>query len=155
MTDNGCFNWDDTIENDGNGFVLLDEGDYTFTVTGFERGSYPGGAKIPPCNVAKLTLTVDTAASSTQIKCDLLLYKSLEWKISSFFRSIGMKKHGERLVMNWNGILGESGMAHIGQREYTGNDGQVRKTNEVKYFMDPLPESMKRSNLNDPEDIPF
>ena len=35
--DNNIMNWDDTIENDGQEFVVLPEGDYTFTVTNFER----------------------------------------------------------------------------------------------------------------------
>ena len=32
--DNNIMNWDDTIENDGQEFVVLPEGDYTFTVGG-------------------------------------------------------------------------------------------------------------------------
>ena len=32
-----AFGWDDEIKNDGPDFVLLPEGDYLFTVTGFER----------------------------------------------------------------------------------------------------------------------
>lgn len=54
--DNNIMNWDDTIENDGQEFVVLPEGDYTFTVTNFERGRFPGSAKIPPCNKATLTI---------------------------------------------------------------------------------------------------
>lgn len=36
--DNNIMNWDDVIENDGQEYILLPEGDYTFVVTGFERG---------------------------------------------------------------------------------------------------------------------
>jgi hypothetical protein len=40
--------WDDAIENDGQEFIILPEGDYNFTVTDFERGSFPGSPKCPP-----------------------------------------------------------------------------------------------------------
>ena len=60
--DNNIMNWDDTIENDGQEFVVLPEGDYTFTVTNFERGRFPGSTKIPPCN--KATLTISRTATS-------------------------------------------------------------------------------------------
>ena len=30
-----CMDWNDAIENDGQEFVTLEEGDYNFTVTGF------------------------------------------------------------------------------------------------------------------------
>ena len=57
---NMIMDWDDALENDGQEYVVLEEGDYNFTVTGFERGRFPGSAKIPPCNKAALTLAVDT-----------------------------------------------------------------------------------------------
>ena len=34
--------WDDYVEQDGGDFVLLDEGEYEFRITGFERGRFPG-----------------------------------------------------------------------------------------------------------------
>ena len=81
---NGCFDWDDEIQNDGQEFITLPEGDYVFEVVDFERGRYPGSAKIPPCNKASLTLQVKTEDGIARIRTDLILYRSLEWKISSF-----------------------------------------------------------------------
>ena len=46
------FGWDDVIENDGKGWVLLPDGEYPFTVLSFERKRYGGSAKLPPCNQA-------------------------------------------------------------------------------------------------------
>ena len=151
---NGILDWDSAIEDDGQGFVLLDEGDYEFTVTGLERGRHNGSAKIPACNKAILTLSVETSTGVAQIKTSLLLYKSVEWKLSAFFRSIGMKKHGERLVMDWNRVLGATGMAHFIQRTYTGNDGNLKKANDREYFIDHIPTD-KYTALDDSEDIPF
>lgn len=94
--------WEDTIQEDGQEFVLLEEGDYNFTVTNFERGRFPGGQKIPACNKATITVQIAAKEGLAVIKFDLLLYRSVEWRISSFFRCIGQKKHGEKLTMNWN-----------------------------------------------------
>lgn len=128
--------WDDAIENDGQEFVILPEGDYNFTVTDFERGRFPGSAKIPACNKATLTLQVNTADGTAAIKTDLILYRSLEWRISAFFRCIGQKKHGERLVMNWNTVFGSRGRAHFKPRNYTDRDGNERQANDVDKFYD-------------------
>lgn len=83
--DNNIMNWDDTIENDGQEFVILPEGDYTFTVTNFERGRFPGSAKIPPCNKAALTISIDNDTGSATARFDLILYRTLEWKMCRAF----------------------------------------------------------------------
>ena len=128
--------WNDTIEADGQEFVTLEEGDYVFEVTGFERGRFPGGAKIPACNKAALTLQVKTPEGLAVIRTDLLLYKTMEWKLSSFFRCIGQKKHGERLQMDWNKVVGSRGRAHFKPRTYTDRDGNERQANDVDRFYD-------------------
>ena len=153
--DINVLDWDSTIEEDGSGFVLLPEGDYDFTVSGFERGQHNGSDKIPSCPKALLTLSVETPNGVAEVKDQMILYKTLEWKLSSFFRSIGMKKHGERLVMDWNAVLGASGRAHITQRSYVGNDGTTRKANNVAYYMDYIPADKRADLMDDPEDIPF
>jgi hypothetical protein len=154
--DTNIMGWDDVIEDDGNGFILLEEGDYDFTVTGFERGRHNGSAKIPACNKAIITLSIDSPQGVAEVKENLILYKTMEWKISAFFRSLGLKKHGERLTMDWDHVLGAAGRAHIVQREYIGNDGTNKKANNVGYFIDYIaPE--KRADLLDEQDddIPF
>ena len=133
---NMVMDWNDIIESDGQEFVILEEGDYNFTVTGFERGRFPGGPKVPACNKAALTLQVKTDAGVAVIRTDLLLYRSLEWRISAFFRCIGQKKHGERLVMDWNRVIGSQGRAHFKPRTYTDRDGNERQTNDVDRFYD-------------------
>ena len=155
-TDTNIMGWDDVIEDDGNGFILLEEGDYDFTVTGFERGRHNGSAKIPACNKAIITLSIDSPQGVAEIKENLILYKTMEWKISAFFRSLGLKKHGERLTMDWDHVLGAAGRAHIVQREYIGNDGTNKKANNVGYFIDYMPPE-KRADLLDQQDddIPF
>lgn len=43
---NEAMGWDDSIENEGQEFILLDEGDYEFTVEKMERGQFNGSAKL-------------------------------------------------------------------------------------------------------------
>ena len=140
MTENNnmgnCLDWGDAIENDGQEFILLPEGDYVFTVADFERGRFPGSPKIPPCNKASLVLQVKTPEGIARIHTDLILYRSLEWKLSSFFRCIGQKEKGQRLVMDWTRVPGARGRAHIKQRSYTAGDGTLRTVNDVDRFLD-------------------
>ena len=152
--DNRVFDWDSPIEDDGNGFVLLPEGDYDFIVTGFDRGQYNGSANIPACPKAILTLTITASEGNFQIKQDLYLCGKMEWKISSFFRSIGQKKHGERLTPKWDQVLGSKGRLHLTQRDYIGNDGTNKKTNNIAYFIDYVPNE-NRVESDDPDGIPF
>lgn len=144
--------WDDTIQEDGQELILLDEGDYNFIVTNFERGRFPGGQKIPACNKATITVQIETEAGLSVIKFDLLLYRSVEWRISSFFRCIGQKKHGEKLTMNWNTVIGSIGRAHVTQRKYTNNYGEEKTVNDIGRFIDYDPKFFTET-LGAPTDI--
>ena len=163
MNDQNMFlDWDDAIESDGQEFITLKEGDYIFTVTGFERGRFPGGPKIPACNKAALTLQVKTPEGIAVIRTDLLLYKTMEWKLSSFFRCIGQKKHGERVTMDWNKVIGSRGRAHFKPRTYTDRDGNERQANDVERFYDweekyfPVEEAkFKDLSAGDDDELPF
>lgn len=148
-TDNMIMDWDDVIENDGQEFVILPEGDYTFTVTNFERGRFPGSAKLPACNKATISINIDNDKGVATARFDLILYRTLEWKIASFFRCIGQKKHGEKVSMNWNGIVGARGKAHIKPRTYI-KDGEERQINDVERFYD-YEEATGFAPVNDPE----
>ena len=132
----GGMDWDEALEYDGTELIILPEGDYVFQVTELERGRFPGSAKIPPCNKASLTLQVETPEGTARIRTDLLLHRSLEWKLSSFFRCIGQKQKGQRLVMNWNSVTGARGRAHFKPRTYTASDGTERAVNDVERYLD-------------------
>lgn len=137
--------WDDEIENSGNPFVVLREGDYGFQVEKFERGRFQGSDKIPPCNKAVLTLTVTSEHDKAVIKTDLILYSKLEWKLHQFFISIGHGKKGEPMKMNWSIVPGATGRCKLGIREWIGRDGTTKQNNEVQEFYAP-----KESAANEP-----
>ena len=133
---NRCMDWNDEIENDGQEFVLLPEGDYVFKVTGFERGRHPGSAKLPACNKASLTLQVKIDDGIANIFTDLFLFRPMEWKISAFFRCIGLKKHGEKLKPDWNKVLYSRGRGHFKTEEYVDRNGETRTKNVIDKFLD-------------------
>ena len=54
--------------------------------------------------------------------------------ISAFFTSIGQKKKGEKIKMNWNAVIGAKGCCKVGIHEWTGNDGEKRQGNNIKKF---------------------
>ena len=138
----GCLDWNDTLEKDEPDYILLPEGDYLFEVLDFARGRHPGSPKIPPCNRAELTLEVKTPEGTpVRVFTKIIMHKKVEWKISSFFRSIGRKQKGEHVDMDWNGVIGARGYAHIGPRTYTA-DGITHTVNDVKRFLDYDPEKM-------------
>lgn len=128
-------NWDDEISQESE-FTLLEEGDYDFEVTKFERGRSNGSEKMPASNMAILTLKVSNGLASTSIIERLILHTKMEWKLSQFFCSIGQKKHGEPLRMNWNKVLGAKGRCKVYVDTYTTDRGEERKTNKISKFYD-------------------
>ena len=147
--DNMTMDWNDSIENDGIEFVLLPDGEYNFTITKFERGRFTGSEKVPPCNKAIITLQIESTVGIATLKVNLLLVRSLEWKIAQFFRSIGQKKQGEKLTMDWSKVLGSTGRAYIKQKTYTNSNGEERTYNDVDHFLD------YKDDMKIPEDLPF
>lgn len=129
------FDWDDEIEEDGQ-FTLLPEGEYEFEVKKFERGRSKAGNK-----KAMLTLKVYNDSISTTIEDNISLLKTAEWKISEFFRSVGLKKHGEKLKMRWNETPGLKGRCSVTVREYEKKDGSMGKINDIERYLDPSEET--------------
>lgn len=131
--------WDDQIEHDGSDWTLLPVGEYPFRVVGFERKRYQPkpGAKLPACNEACLTLEIGDADTSTTVQHSLYLHTRTEGLLCAFFRAIGARKHGERVVMDWAKVVGAVGRCKVRVDEWTGKDGQARQSNKVEKFLDP------------------
>lgn len=125
--------WDDTITKDSGEYVLLPEGDYNFTVESFERGRHMGSEKLPACNKAILTLSIEAPEGTAKITHNLFLHSKTEGLLSAFFSSIGQKKKGEPLKMNWQKVTGSTGKCKVGIHTYS-KDGEERKSNDIKRF---------------------
>lgn len=135
--DDRILDWNDEIEKDGSDFVLLPEGDYDFKVTAFERARHEGSDKLPACPKAIVSLYIEAPnGESTTIKHSLFLHTKCEGMLSAFFCAIGQKKHGERLKMNWNNVIGATGRCKIYIDKFTKKDGTEGTSNKVKKFYD-------------------
>lgn len=135
--------WDDVITEERS-FILLPEGEYNFTVKDFRRDRYTPKnetAKLPPCNKAVLTIEIDGGSKGKiTLEHNLFLHQSVEGLLSAFFLSIGLKKHGEPLRMEWNKVVGCKGRCKVGIREWKSqNTGETMQSNEIKRFLEPAP----------------
>ncbi|MDR7869157.1 MAG: DUF669 domain-containing protein [Sporomusaceae bacterium] len=128
--------WDSEIEKESPEFITLPEGEYEFEVISFERARFNGSEKMPACNQAKLKLQVKVPEGIATINHNLFLHSRTEGILSAFFNCIGQKKHGEKLKMDWNKVIGSKGRAKIGPRVYDG-----KTFNEVKRFLEPAEEA--------------
>ena len=130
---NFALDWESEINNE-DAFVLIPEGDYYFTVEKFERGTFDGSDKLPPCKKAIVTLKIHAADTDILITENFLLVSSLEWKLSSLFLAVGMKKHGEPLRMNWAQLPGRTGRCRVYIDKYKKKDGTEGEANKIKKF---------------------
>ena len=137
---NATFGWDDWIEDDGKPFVVLPDGEYPFTVTEFQRKRYNGSAKLPPCNEADISIAVHGSDGQDAYITDrFYLVSKSQWKLAEFFRSVGLKKHGERMKPDWNNLVGLTGRVRIKVDTYLDKDEKERKNNKVVNYLDPVP----------------
>lgn len=129
------FGWEDTIQNDST-FEVLPEGDYAFTVKGFERARHNGSEKLPPCNKAVLKIEVSDGARSTTLDHNLFLHSKTEGMLCAFFNAIGQRQHGQAMRMDWSRVTGARGRCKLGIRKWTGNQGQAMESNQIVRFYD-------------------
>lgn len=128
---NGSFGWDDVIKEESS-FVLLPEGNYRFSIKKFEKARYDGGDKIPACPKAVVTFEVYTPdGKSVELSENFLLHQKMEWKLSEFFASVGLKKKGEPVRMLWSPeLIGKQGVCKLIVHNYKKN-GEDRQTNRI------------------------
>lgn len=111
-------------------------------MTQMERARYEGGAKLPPCSMAKLTLRIyGGAKGDTTVTHRLYLHTKTQGLLGAFFESIGQCKRGETFRPRWNEVVGAKGICKLGVREYTKQSGphagETGQSNEVQRFLPP------------------
>lgn len=136
MDENKALDWSSEITKDDE-YELLPEGVYDFEVKTFERGRFDGSDKMPPCPMAGLTLSLKDPISGKTgtVKENLFLASKSEWRLSQFFTSIGLKKKGEPLRMDWTKVAGARGRLELEVNKYMNKDGNQRENNRVKRFL--------------------
>lgn len=122
-----------TISEEGQEFVLLPEGDYDYTVSKIIRTRHEASQNLPACNEVDVELTIWGPSDKTTVTERFFLVRKFEWKLSQFFLSLGLKKHGEQLVMRWN-IEGMHGKCKIYVDKYKKQDGSEGQSNKIKKF---------------------
>ena len=133
----GALDWDSEITKDDE-YELLPAGIYNFKVESMERARFNGSEKMSACNQANLTLIL-TGADGKQHKAfdSLFLHSKAEWRLSQFFTSIGQKKKGEPLKMNWNLVPGSTGKLELTVNKYKKKDGSDGENNKVGKYLPP------------------
>ena len=149
------FDWDDVLEKDdpvSEKRIVLEEGDYNFLVTKFERGRFPGNDKLPAAHKASITVQVNSKEGLVNYNFDILLIKleGFEKRLYGFFRSIGQKEVGQAYKMDWSKVLGSKGRAHFKPKSITGKNGDLITVNDLVYFID-----FDANNFTEQDDLPF
>ena len=125
-------------------FVDIPDGTYDFKVESIERGQHNGSDKIPPCSKLVVRLAVKMPdGSEPTIMENFFLWSTVEWKLSSFFICIGMKKKGEPMpACNWmTEIPGRTGRCEV-KKQPDKNDPSKSYTHVDKY-LEPQTKSWK------------
>lgn len=136
--------WDVWIDTDDEGFTLLEEGDYDFTVNEINKRVSSNQR-----NMLEVTLTVTDGEASTTVKDYLVITQKALWKVASFLRAIGLKKHGQGVSLSViDKALGKTGRCHLIVDEYTNNDGKTYKNNKIGSYYD-LVENSKAQKAQD------
>lgn len=151
--DNGYeLGWDAEIEKEGTEFIVAENGDYNFTVVGFERARFNGSAKMPACNQAKLSIRLEIPDASGEciIKHNLFLHSKSEWRLCEFFAAIGQRQKGQRVSMNWNAVPGAKGRCKVSKRSYE-KEGKTYWTNDIDKFYAPEGDGLPFHTSNLPQ----
>lgn len=146
--------WDDPIDVDGDSsFQLLPAGDYVFKVEDVLK-LY---SRKHNCHQADVKLLVLGDGIHAVVKESFLLREDLKWKIAAFFRSIGLKKHGETYVMDWDAAKGRLGKARIEPDSFEGREGNTIVVNKVKKYYDADAKAPVQAPQPEPqeEELPF
>lgn len=146
-----ALSWDSVIQEESSGFVLLPAGEYDFKVISMNRAFHNGSEKLPKCPKAELEIELTGPEGTTRVNHNLFLHQKTEGLLSAFFISIGLKKHGEPLAMNWNAVPGAHGRCKVKIREWTNDKGEVKQSNQIERFLEPSDDVT--FTLNEPQNV--
>ena len=118
------------------GYKPLTAGEYVFTFSDYEIREYKGGAKIPPCTQILVKLIIDIAGVHYCVFDRLNLVDNNEWKITNFFKSLGINMQGATIADCLEMAQGQQGRALVKQCEYfSKKQGKQVVGNEIKAYL--------------------
>lgn len=135
--ENEFLGWDEGFIAEENEFTLLPAGEYSFTVTNYERKIYDGNSdKIPNgAPYAEVSVEIVGNEGKTTVKERLYLMKKFSWKLTQFFSSIGQAPViGQPFQPNWSRVIGSIGRAKITINKYQ-VQGEERQNNRISEFL--------------------
>lgn len=103
-------------------YILLEPGEYQFTVDDVEYDDHNGSAKIPPCGKVIVSMSVDTERGKAYMKNNFYVCKEGAGLMAAFLKSIGVLKEGQKtFTPDWDSYIGKTGIVKTSQHEYNGN----------------------------------
>lgn len=114
-------------------YVLLQPGEYDFTVDSIDFDDYNGSTKIPACPMVIANIHIDTDNGKAFLTNRFYICQECAGLNAAFIKSIGKLKDGQRqFTMDWDSYIGLTGRVKTSQREYNGN-----MYNQVDRFLPP------------------
>lgn len=135
--------WDDVISKDDS-FIQIEPGDYDFTIDHYDRSRSQGSDKMPACAMAVVYFNIHTEGEP-QIRENFIMHSKFEWKLSQLFASVGLKKKGEDLRMDWNKLPGLTGRCKV-TLDPDKNDPE-KKYNHIKTLYPKEPKQFKAGSF--------
>jgi hypothetical protein len=154
MSEEQVNDWDEIVitDDDEGGFELIPAGEYDFTVLGYTNGNHQGSAKLPACKKVVVKIRIEENGEPLgELEENLFCHMKMKGLLFCFFRSIGLKKHGEPLVIDWSAIAGLTGRCKVTTREWK-KDNDTFQSNNVK-FLDPEVAPVAEDTSFDPAKI--
>ena len=133
-------------EKDPASYSIIPPGEYNFEVMDFKRTREPYRNKKSnidigdcPCREVSLKIYDDDGHDFGGINDKLYLIDDADWKLKMFFSSIGMRKHGEKFRMDWEGAKRKHGRVKIKNtvKDSTKTPGEKVIFCNVERYLDP------------------
>ncbi|BBM17345.1 hypothetical protein G15_0988 [Enterococcus avium] len=138
--ENEFIGWGDSFNAEESTFTLFPDGEYPFTVTGFERKIYDGNStKIQNGTpYAEIEMEFIGAEGTTKVFDRLYMVKKWQWKLTQFFTGIGQAPViGQPFAPNWGNVVGSRGNAKLKVNKYTKKDGSPGENNQIDEYLAP------------------
>ena len=133
---NDVLSFDEAIEiMDEPEYLELAPGEYDFTVRDVAFSTYEGSSKIPSCPMVEARLSVVTDEGETEIIDRFYYCRKMRYKLSSFARTLGLARVGDKITIEWKKLITNQGRARISLREYNG-----KKYNQIDRYIVPTDE---------------